>query len=184
MSEASLRASIKTLLSTVPGSGTVHDYERWTKDMAQFLTLFKQPDGRILGWEIVWAGIKSVECKGRGHKVTHIYQLRGYYGLRDSAASDKSFAAIVWAVFRTFLTRKVEGAAMATHPESLTIEPRMFGTVLCHYAQIDLPVPEIVEDLSEEEIVDLLRIGLNYYLQPEHPTTGDKVDATDVVTLR
>ena len=47
--------------------------------------------------------------------------------------------------------------------------------------QLEFETGFIIEKLSDETIVDLLRIGLNYYLQD--PADDEIVDASDVVTL-
>ena len=50
--------------------------------------------------------------------------------------------------------------------------------------QIEFETGFIIHEMQEEEIDDLLKIGLKYYLQPDHPTSGDRIDAVDVVVLR
>ena len=42
MSEVLIRAQTKSILSGVTGISNVHDYQRWAKDWAKFLNLFKE----------------------------------------------------------------------------------------------------------------------------------------------
>jgi hypothetical protein len=179
LSDSTLRESINSLLSEVPGTGAVYNYERWAKDDAAFLAFFKV-DGKIMGWEITRNAVPKIERIGSKFKVTHSYLLKGYYGLQDAKASEISFNAIVDAILLQFMSKKVTGACLHTLPKVNSIEPRMFGPVLCHCAMIALDVPEVVEAVSDDVITDLITVDLNYYLKP-----GDDIsDAEDIVTLQ
>jgi hypothetical protein len=177
MSDASLRAEIKTILDTVPGAGKVYDYERWIIDPSKFLALFRNADKKIYGWDISRAAVPTVVRVTKKIEITHTYRLKGYYVLEDSAATEKSFNAIVDAILLAFVDTKIPGSQGHALPVVPVLGARFFGAVLCHYAEIVLKVSEIVTATSEEA-GDLLRIGLNYYLP------GDEtVDATDIVEL-
>jgi hypothetical protein len=181
MSDTTLRNSIASMLQEVPGIGIVHKYERWTKDMSQFLTMFQDPASKkIFGWEITRAGIGKIEKITQKFKVPHLYKLKGYYGLQDSAQSEIEFNAIVDGIVLKFISKQIPGTEMKTWPRAPRIEPRVFGSVLCHYAEMDFEVPEIVAKVTDEEINDLLRVGLNYYLKQDEANP----DAQDLVTLQ
>ncbi len=179
MSESIIRAGIKAALAGVTGIGQVHDYERWSVDPAKFLSLFQDSASkRIFGWEITRTGVK-VEKPTQKFKVTHTFVLKGYYGVQDAAASEKLFNSVIEAIVLKFISNTLAGTQGIVVPQVGTIEFRMFGNVLCHYAEIKLDVAEILERVSDEALTDLLKVGLDYYLKP-----GDAAaDATDVVNV-
>lgn len=179
MSDATLRAGIKTLVLTVPGAGKIHDYERWVTDQAKFIDLFKDASGRIMGWEITRSSIGRVERLGGRFKVTAEYRLKGYYCLKDSEGTEKAFNVIVDAIVLTLLSNQVAGSEKVSLPRVENIGARVFGQVLCHYAEIVLDLTEIVTPTSAEELVDLLAVGVNYYLKPGDETS----DAADEINL-
>ncbi len=178
MSDASLRAQIKTLMEEVPGAGVIHDYERWTADQSAFLTMFRdEATKKIMGWEITRDAVPRVERLGAKYKITHSYRIKGYYGLKDADESEKSFGPIIDAIILKFITTQIPGSSLHTLPKVEAIGARQFGNVLCHHAEISIEVPEMVSPTSEEAQYDLLSVGLNYYLKP-----GDDIaDAEDVV---
>ncbi len=180
MSDATLRAGIKTILTGVPGAGTVHDYECWIVNTDEFLEQFRDAaSGWVMGWEITRTQVKT-ERMGGMYKVTSKYRLKGYYALQDADATEEALQAIVDALIAAFLAAKIPGTQGRTLPRAKRIGVRMFGTVLCHHAEIVLPgVAEIVAPADDNSITDLLMVGLNYYLTP-----GDADDdAADVVNL-
>lgn len=180
MSESAIRTSIKEALTGITGIGRVHDYERWSVDPAQFLTLFQDAASRkIFGWEITRTGAK-VEKPTQKFKVTHNYVLKGYYGVQDAAGSEKLFNLVIETIVSKFISTQLAGTQGICLPQVGIIEFRMFGNnVLCHYAEVRLDVAEIVERVSDEQLTDLLKVGLDYYLKPG----DDAADATDTVNL-
>jgi hypothetical protein len=181
MSDQTLRAAIKArLLALGAGIGRVHDYERWSNNAATYLQLFQDAaTKKIFGWEIVRTGYRTQKVAMRKWKVIHKYTLRGYYGLEDSAATEKAFNALVDLIGLDFTRTRLPGTQGDLNPE-VVIETRVFGHVLCHVAEIRLPeVAEIVEELPEAGETDLLTIGLEYYLKPG----DDLLDAQDLVAV-
>ena len=133
-----------------------------------------------MGWEITRAAVPKVEWITRKAKVTHRYKIKGYYGLKDAEASEIAFNAIVDAIILKLISKKVPGSQGHSLPTVSTIEARAFGSILCHYAEIEIDVSEVIEAISDEVLGDLLRIELNYYLKP-----GDDIeDAVDLVELK
>lgn len=180
MSDATLRESIKTLVSSVAGVGRVHDYERWTADSTQFLALFQDPaTKKVFGWEITRNSIPQVERIGRKYKITSSYSIKGYYAVNDAAATEKTFQAIIDAIIAALLTG-IPGTEGTPLPNVPVIDFRTFGSVLCHHAEIRIDnVAEVITPATGETITDLLTVGLNYYLQPDDAVS----DAADVVDL-
>lgn len=182
MSDATLRAAIKARIEALGASiGRVHDYERWCANPAQFLALFQDAaTSKIFGWEIVRTGFSVRRVTMSRWKMIHQYTVRGYYGLQDAAATEKTVNALADLIALDFTRTPIAGTIGEQLPEA-EVETRMFGSVLCHVVAIRLPqVAEMVAQLPDED-VDLLRIGLNYYLQD--PVDDDVVDATDLVEL-
>lgn len=179
MSDSTLRAQLKNIMSGITGVGKVHDYERFTADTAKFLSFFKdETSKKIFGWEMTREGVKHERITQK-IKATHSFVIKGYYGLKDDAATEKTFNAVVDLIGQAFIDTKIPGSQGHSLPQVSTIGARSFGGVLCHYAEIRLDVSEIVEVTPEAGVADLLTVGLDYYLKP-----GDNNgDAADTVTL-
>lgn len=146
MSEAIIRQKIFEIVSAVPGIGKVHDYERWAADWSKFLILFQDPaTKRILGWEITRQAAPVAKLDNIEEQVTHAFVIQGYMGLNDAQATEKQFQALLEALRSAFRgNHTLNGICLDAGPVSLDIcEPRTFGTVLCHYAKLTLPVSEI-----------------------------------------
>ena len=146
MSETMIRQEIFTILSAVPGIGRVYDYERWTLDWGKFLELFKDPaSGRVLGWELSRSGVEAQFLSRIEEDATHRFTVKGYLGVQDSAATEKLFNGLIEAIraaFRGNVT--LNGMAELVVPVSVpVIEVRTFGSVLCHYCELQISVTEI-----------------------------------------
>lgn len=181
MSDATLRATIKTRLTALgPTIGRVHDYERWTSNVKDFLALFQDPaTKKIFGWEILRTGFRVQKATMNKWKLIHRYMIRGYYGLDDTAGTEKAVNALADLIALDFTRSKLAGTQGEQLPAG-KIETRMFGHVLCHVVEITLPeVAEIVEQLPEAGETDLEAIGLQYYLKPG----DDEADAADEINL-
>ena len=143
-------ADIKSKMETIPGIGLVHDYERQAADLARFILLFKDSAGKILGWEITRraASEHSAGASFRHHQMV----LKGYMGLQDEQASSKAFqvlADLVCEKFRSAVSpvgaiwQYRNGDEPANAPAQIEIiNDRMFGSYLCHCAEIALSVTE------------------------------------------
>lgn len=156
MSESAIRAKIKSVLEGVSGMGTVHDYMRLTKSWDTFLTMFKSGD-KINGWHFSRRAIATRQNTIGEKESAHIYQLRGYYGLKDDDASEKTFQALIDAVSAAFDDDETLGDTCDTHPDwgpmtgavglqADIIEHRVFGTVLCHFFEGRLCAVETISD--------------------------------------
>ena len=134
------------ILSAVPAVGQVHDYERWSNDWNKFLALFQDPATKqILGWEITRVAAPTDKLDNIEELVAHNYVIQGYMGLNDALATEKTFQALIEAVKAAFRNQHtLGGLCMDAGPLSLEIcEARNFGSVLCHYTKLTLPVSEI-----------------------------------------
>lgn len=147
MSEATIREQIYTILSGLTDIGKVYDYERWAVDWATFINLFKTRVGttdQIRGWEINRKAVKGKTSAFETEESTHSYVIRGYLGLNDANETEKTFNGLVEAVRDAFRDHPTLNAAAEYHGgiQAEVIEPRMFGGVLCHYAELVLEVSE------------------------------------------
>ena len=84
MSEATIRASIKTLMDAVTGIGKVNDYDRYSREQSELEAMFKtDPTNKSLplhGWEITRDGVPSIQrITSSKYKVTHSYSIKGHY---------------------------------------------------------------------------------------------------------
>jgi hypothetical protein len=136
MSESLVRGMIKTVVEGVANVGIVHDYERWANDWSVFLDRYKTTVGAttvIRGWTITCASWSQDHASR-----AYTFKIRGIFGLDDSAASEKTAIGLVEDVCEALNLSsdwdEGEGA------ELTVFEPRMFGSVLCHYAEITLRV--------------------------------------------
>ena len=148
MSETALRGTLKTTIQGLTDEGVVHDYERWTAgDWAAFLALFKttiESEDYIRGWTITMEAMPQVRHEmgdGGGIKLrAYNHRIRMYWGLDNSAASEKSAVAMAIAAVEALDasgTLHGGGTYYDADPASLeTFEPRLFGGTLCHYAEI------------------------------------------------
>lgn len=152
MSEATVRASLKTILQAVSNIGQVHDYVRFASDWTAYLGLFKTT---ISGSDVIRGWTITSTAEGREGWIaggsrdtytakTHTFIIRGYLGLDDSASTEKTARALVETVMDaldngSIITGNVINASLS---QLTTFEPRVFGDVLCHYAEISQQVLE------------------------------------------
>jgi len=153
MSEATARADIYSIVSGVSSIGRVHDYERWAVRWADHLDLFKTTiDGQqqIRGWTISCRSMPQGRLEFSGAKLrTYTYKIRGYFGLDDGSASEKTAVALAEDVVEALDasdTLHDGGSYYDALPASMDVfEPRLFGGVLCHYVEISQVVQEVMD---------------------------------------
>lgn len=150
MSEATIRAQIKSVTAGVSGVGVVHDYERWTTDFeglkAQFVS-----GGMLKGW--------IVTCRGWSNQVitfgmtdsvlrTYTHAVRGFWALDDSAGTEKLMAALaetVQAALEADATLRGEVLERETPVVAETrLDHVIFAEVLCCHAELVVRAQEVV----------------------------------------
>jgi hypothetical protein len=145
MSEANIRAQIKTLIQGVTGIGIVHDYERWSRSLAEFLALMASSN-KVNGW-MIHRQQSTSDWQSNGEiLVTHTYKISGIYELDDANASEGSFQILVDGIFTAFKSAiTLNGQALRCHPIQIeNVDVDEFGGRLFHSAQLSLSVEEIV----------------------------------------
>ena len=158
MAETTVRAAIKTIVDGVGNEGLVYDYERWQSTWQAYLTLFKttiDSTDQIRAWTISCASFTQERIEFRtegkaGILRTYQYIIRGYLGLDDSAATEKTAIAlaedVVEALDDADTIRPPTAGFYDAQPAQLrTFELRMFGDVLCHYIEIGIIIQEFKE---------------------------------------
>ncbi len=147
MSESTIRAQIYAILNGLTDIGKVYDYERWAADWNVFINLFKATVGgvdQIRGWEISRRSVKEEKIVlGIGastNEITHGFLIRGYMGINDASATEKTFNALIEAIAAVFRSNKKLNNTARDHDfiQAEVIDTRMFGGVLCHYAELSL----------------------------------------------
>ncbi len=141
MSESAIRTQIYTILSGVTNIGKVYDYERWIIDWGTFINLFKDSEGKILGWDI---GRKAPITEDETSIKKHTYSIKGYMGLKDADGTEKDFNELIESVASAFRSNKMLNGSALGHDfiQVEILDVRMFGGVLCHFAELTLTVYE------------------------------------------
>ncbi len=153
MAEATLRTTIYNVVNGVTNVGTVHDYVRYASDTSDFLDLFKTTisgSDVIRGWTVTCESFpQEIIQFDRGLLRHYTYKIRGYFGLDDSAASEKTAIAIVEDVVEALDANDTLHDGGTYHDASAAscdeFGHRVFGLVLVHYAEITQEVWEFRE---------------------------------------
>jgi hypothetical protein len=129
--------------------GVVHGRSRLSTNWRQYIERFKDAtSGRIQGAEITRTGFSE-------HRATaffrhHQFVIRVFLGFQDEAATEEIFQPLIDEICEKFRLA-APGASWVygdgDNPENSpaqapVIDERMFGDVLCHYAEIRLSVTE------------------------------------------
>ncbi len=142
MTVAAIGNQIKSILEGVSGIGIVHVYERWSANWDTFLEHFKT-GGKINGWTISRSDTSAKAMFLRTTRRAHTIKIRGVYGLRDADGSETVFQALIEAIQNACDTAYYNNTVNAEGLLQVkAVEPRMFGSVLCHYAELEWKVNE------------------------------------------
>lgn len=145
----SLRTAIATALDGVPNTGIVHDRERFVVDLSRYLELFKTTIGgvsQIRGWLVLRESAHPLDEAVYGEvRRRHLFVLYGVLGFQDSTDTYGTMQGLCDAVMAAFdnqTTLGVAGVVVRTvGPCALrSFKAEQFGSVLCHAAEIELPI--------------------------------------------
>jgi hypothetical protein len=148
MGLAEIQQEIKEILESVEGIGKVHDYERHTVDWKTFLSLFTDANHRVNGWTVSRSQVRENRHASMGVNLrTHVFHIRGYFGLKDSAQSEKTFQELVDKVCGVFREKEtLNGTSLKSGPPQVgTVSRRRFSGILVHTCDITLEVREYVQ---------------------------------------
>jgi hypothetical protein len=143
MSEALIRAEIKTILEAVSGIGVVHAYERYSRSLAEFFSLMTS-GGKVNGWMIHRV---STDSRRETYPMIwryHEFKIMAIYELDDVNASEVTFQAILDAIFEAFKSKNtLNGTALDSEPVSIdSVETEEYGNRLFHTAVLTLTACE------------------------------------------
>lgn len=145
----SLRTAIKAELDAVPDIGQTHSRERFVVDPSAYLDMFKATisgTAQIRAWLILRESVTPVDDRTFGEdRRRHLFVLRGYLGFQDSSDTYGTMQALcdtIMARFDNLTTLSVSGVIVrAIGPTTLrSFDTGQFGSVLCHLAEIELPI--------------------------------------------
>jgi len=129
-----------------PLIGAVHDYERHSRAIAEWILLMTS-GGKINGWTAHRESTPVDEDTIATLRLNHTFRLKGYYSVDDAAASGKTFQALVELVRKAFKNDKtLGGTAINSYPvqvELVAIRELMpESNYFVHYAELSLQVEE------------------------------------------
>jgi len=143
MSEAAIRAEIKTILEAVTGIGVVHNRRRWTRSFPTYFSLMTS-GGIVNGWQIHREATSSEWVSDVQVERSHVFSIFGVYGQDDENDSESTFQALIESIFQAFRdAHTVGGTALNSellHVESVGEEEHA-GT-LYHVCELVLAVRE------------------------------------------
>ena len=150
MSQATIRTALYNCVNGVSGTGSVHDYKRWAVLYDDYIDKFKDSTaGTILGFDIEagpftdeWVNFRQ-STSDAGIVRTWTYRIRMYYGWIDGDETEKAAATLLESVANALNSTDAVHAFHHTSPVRVpTLEPRMFGGNLVHFAQMEIDVSE------------------------------------------
>jgi hypothetical protein len=151
----SLRSSIVGVLETVPNIGEVNGRERFVVDPSKFLDFFKTIIGgqsQIRAWLVLRESATAMAYEQSSFGETlrrHHFVLHGFLGFKDADDTYGTMQALCDSVMAAFDNEETLGVTgVVVHkvgPCSLrTFGTAQFGSVLCHSAEIELPIDVIL----------------------------------------
>ncbi len=146
---SNIRDEVFAVLDGVATNGKCYKYARLQSDWAAFLDLFRDAVDTTLisGWTMSRTTSPEKHLTNGEHQREITFRLRGYYGVVDLTATELAFDQIVEDVcdaFRGELT--FNGTAERSNPPQVrVVEYRAFGPILCHCAEIELTVFEVLD---------------------------------------
>lgn len=146
MNYESLVEEIAGVIDDVPDSGQVHTYLRYTNDWTTFLSLFAatvDDAQQIRGWTVT----RISESRQWGHMAQHMekvltFRIQGVVSSQDATETEIAAQQLVSDVMDALdVERDYDGLVdnYLNQPcQLIRFEPRQFGPVVCHYAEIEL----------------------------------------------
>lgn len=162
MSLTLIRAQIKSVLedTVTPGGkllvevAKIHDYWRHVVKESVLSRLFTSPTRIFHTWLITRTAVEdkliSANLTAQCYLRTHSIKVWGFYGLKDSTATSKTFDGVVDAVMDALRTAlelpsPLSGTAFnATQPQASPFNEGHFVGILSHSCQITFTVIEYI----------------------------------------
>lgn len=144
-----LVTAIKTRLDTVSGVGVTHAYQRYADKDAAFLDMFKTTIStvdQIRGWVVTMDENNPIQVDRFGLstiKRTYNFLVWGVLGFSDANNTESTFFSLAESVMDALEGRLdfgVSGVYMVLPVAMTRYQVRTFGTRLCHYGELVVPV--------------------------------------------
>jgi hypothetical protein len=147
MSLKDIREQVAAIVASVPSVGPVYSHFCWASTWQKFLDFFKDDDGKINGAMITRTRTPEIDYGGSGQDLrTHNMKVALLFGLNNAHGSEIYFQDEIVEAVCTALrgNKRLNGTATNCTPPAVEVcETRMFGSVLCHWAEISLAADEI-----------------------------------------
>jgi hypothetical protein len=163
LSVSTARARVFAVLAGVAGisggAAMVHDYFRLIQDEETLKSLAIGTSGRVHVWMLSLSDqdpFVSLNAQGQPGRaglnfdqVRYAFQIFGWYGVQDAAASEKAWASQVEAVITAFRNAVLTGTAKLGEENVIEAGPSQWveggyrmlpGNVLCHFARLTISV--------------------------------------------
>lgn len=109
MSEATIRAQIKTVVEGVTGVGTVHDWQRHSRSWATLKALYTS-SGTVNSFTLYRVSCATERDTMPTLLRSHVFKIDGIRELDDANASEKTFQALLDALFTAFKNNQTLGS--------------------------------------------------------------------------
>lgn len=150
-----IRAALVALLETVPGMGTLHNYERFASKPKDFQALYLQGQN-IRGFYIRRQSYRETPYSTMKNRVRARWIIKGFASLVDADATELAFDDLLDAIAATLRATPIlfdaNGNALChtvtDDSAGLQLEesgPVMFAGVLCHGATFSLTTEHLEE---------------------------------------
>lgn len=149
MSYTTVRDAVQAVVASVPNIGQVHGRERFADNWPRFLDLFKSTIAtvdQIRGWMVTRERILQEVAESAFGKWVHHHDfvIRGVMSFADADDTETTFQTLVDAVVAKLESdSSLSGTAIVWGQEPVevrAIDIRMFGSVMCHVAEIAVAV--------------------------------------------
>lgn len=143
-----IRAAIVAKAAMVPNIGRVHEYQRYDTQASGLQGLYRASVGgveQLRGWFVTRKATQELGPYRGRTVVIHQWELRGYLGLSDALATEKTMDALIEALRDAFRSDETLGGVVDStvldDGAGLQLEeqqPVLFAGVLCHMARLTL----------------------------------------------
>jgi hypothetical protein len=143
MSESAIRAEIKSIMEAVSGSGVVHDHERYSRSMAEFLSLMTSA-GKVNGWTISRKSTAAERVVYPSVDREHVYAISGIFELDDENTSETVFQGLIDSYCAAFHAKStLNGQAIKSGPMIVEdVDTEEYGKRLFHVCELSLKVTD------------------------------------------
>lgn len=144
MSLADNLTAIQAILQGVEGVANVYDTVRNWQSEKEFLDGAKTPGDTIQFWFLAREATSAKDLGPQFTSRTHTVVIHGYLGVKDAAASEKMFQAVVEEVCSALnADRKLDSTARHSQPAQVRrVDFRVLMNVLLHHAELALAVED------------------------------------------